>query len=331
MNPGGPGGSGLDAAWGIRPGMPADVLRAYDIVSWDPRGIGSSTPAIDCGPDPDPNRDDFMQACADGTGDLGGVPVGARTRRPTSRRSASRSARTGSTTSATATARSSAPPSPPTSPTGSATSCSTERPTRSSVATTASSRTASRTTRPTGRRRATDRFVELCDLSDACLADMGGDTRAAPRRTRRRRSTTCRPTTSPASRTPSTRSTFEGVFQSALAYAVRLAAVRHRASRRPRRRRVRARRAGGRGSAVVGGRIVRAGRAVVPGRQPRDLLRRLRRAHRRVDVLRSAAAQRVHHRADRIGRRRPADPGDRHRVRSGDAGLPRRRVRRRAR
>ena len=51
--------------------MPSDVLRAYDIVSWDPRGIGSSTPAIDCGPDPDPNSDDFMQACADGTGELG--------------------------------------------------------------------------------------------------------------------------------------------------------------------------------------------------------------------------------------------------------------------
>ncbi len=72
MNPGGPGGSGLEAAWGIRPGMPADVLRAYDIVSWDPRGIGSSLPAIDCGDDPDPNTEDFMQVCADGTGDLAG-------------------------------------------------------------------------------------------------------------------------------------------------------------------------------------------------------------------------------------------------------------------
>ena len=72
MNPGGPGGSGLEAAWGIRPGMPADVLRAYDVVSWDPRGIGSSLPSIDCGEDPDPNTEDFMQGCADGTGDLAG-------------------------------------------------------------------------------------------------------------------------------------------------------------------------------------------------------------------------------------------------------------------
>ena len=72
MNPGGPGGSGLEAAWGIRPGMPADVLRAYDIVSWDPRGIGSSLPAIDCGPEPDPDSSEFMQDCADGTGDLAG-------------------------------------------------------------------------------------------------------------------------------------------------------------------------------------------------------------------------------------------------------------------
>ena len=68
---------------------------------------------------------------------------------------------------------------------------------------------------------------------------------------------------------------------------------------------------------LSGERQLGAGRAVVPGRQSRDLLRRLRRTDRRVHVLRPAAAQRVHDRADRIGRRRPLDPGDRHRVRSG--------------
>jgi len=70
MNPGGPGGSGLDAAWGIRPGMPADILRAYDIVSWDPRGIGASIPPIDCGDDPDLDSPGFMADCARYTGEL---------------------------------------------------------------------------------------------------------------------------------------------------------------------------------------------------------------------------------------------------------------------
>jgi pimeloyl-ACP methyl ester carboxylesterase len=72
LNPGGPGGTGLDAAWGIRPGLPADVLRAYDVVSWDPRGVGRSTPPINCGDDPNPDDIDFMQACVTGTGDLAG-------------------------------------------------------------------------------------------------------------------------------------------------------------------------------------------------------------------------------------------------------------------
>ncbi len=76
MNPGGPGGSGLQAAWGIRPAMPADILRAYDIVSWDPRGIGASTPPIDCGADPDPDSAEFMSDCALYTGALAGYLSG---------------------------------------------------------------------------------------------------------------------------------------------------------------------------------------------------------------------------------------------------------------
>jgi pimeloyl-ACP methyl ester carboxylesterase len=50
VNPGGPGGSGLslapDVAQGLSPGVAAD----YDIVGFDPRGVGSSVPALTCEP-----------------------------------------------------------------------------------------------------------------------------------------------------------------------------------------------------------------------------------------------------------------------------------------
>ena len=45
MNPGGPGGSGLQVAK-IGYLLPAEVRQAFDFVTWDPRGIGSSRPAI---------------------------------------------------------------------------------------------------------------------------------------------------------------------------------------------------------------------------------------------------------------------------------------------
>jgi pimeloyl-ACP methyl ester carboxylesterase len=70
MNPGGPGGSGLEIVWGLRGDLPVDMLRSFDIVSWDPRGVGFSVPAIRCGPDPDPDDEFLMTACADATGDL---------------------------------------------------------------------------------------------------------------------------------------------------------------------------------------------------------------------------------------------------------------------
>ncbi|WP_181772040.1 alpha/beta hydrolase [Amycolatopsis pittospori] len=45
MNPGGPGGPGLTMPDSLRAaGVPSSVLDAYDLIGFDPRGIGSSTP-----------------------------------------------------------------------------------------------------------------------------------------------------------------------------------------------------------------------------------------------------------------------------------------------
>ena len=70
LNPGGPGGAGLPTAWNVRSGMPADVLRAFDIVSWDPRGVGASTPKIDCDDAVGTGDTDFIARCAELTGPL---------------------------------------------------------------------------------------------------------------------------------------------------------------------------------------------------------------------------------------------------------------------
>jgi pimeloyl-ACP methyl ester carboxylesterase len=47
VNPGGPGGSGADAAIGLALTMPEEVLRRFDVVGFDPRGVGLSTP-VEC-------------------------------------------------------------------------------------------------------------------------------------------------------------------------------------------------------------------------------------------------------------------------------------------
>lgn len=47
VNPGGPGGSGVDYAKAANQIVGSEVRRRYDIVGFDPRGVGKSTP-IDC-------------------------------------------------------------------------------------------------------------------------------------------------------------------------------------------------------------------------------------------------------------------------------------------
>lgn len=46
FNPGGPGGSGLALAPGIYHQLPTSVRDAFDVVAWDPRGVGRSGPQL---------------------------------------------------------------------------------------------------------------------------------------------------------------------------------------------------------------------------------------------------------------------------------------------
>ncbi|MGV9311774.1 alpha/beta fold hydrolase [Streptomyces sp. NPDC003691] len=51
INPGGPGGSGLNLPGMLRSLLPAEVQDRYDLVGFDPRGVGQSTP-LRCGLSP---------------------------------------------------------------------------------------------------------------------------------------------------------------------------------------------------------------------------------------------------------------------------------------
>jgi pimeloyl-ACP methyl ester carboxylesterase len=50
FNPGGPGGSGLPWPAAVASGLSPSVAADYDIVGFDPRGVGSSVPALSCDP-----------------------------------------------------------------------------------------------------------------------------------------------------------------------------------------------------------------------------------------------------------------------------------------
>ncbi len=56
VNPGGPGGSGWDYVYySSADSATAAVAESFDIVGWDPRGVGQSTPVV-CFTDPAGDR-----------------------------------------------------------------------------------------------------------------------------------------------------------------------------------------------------------------------------------------------------------------------------------
>ncbi len=56
INPGGPGESGIEAAASLVEGMPQPVRQQFDLVGFDPRGVGASTPSLWCNSDADNDR-----------------------------------------------------------------------------------------------------------------------------------------------------------------------------------------------------------------------------------------------------------------------------------
>ena len=48
VNPGGPGGSGVQYALGARSEFPSALLARFDVVGFDPRGVAGSEPALTC-------------------------------------------------------------------------------------------------------------------------------------------------------------------------------------------------------------------------------------------------------------------------------------------
>lgn len=63
VNPGGPGGSGLSMAGFVAKTLPKKVAAQYDVIGFDPRGVGKSKPALDCRPGHfDPVRPDTVPA-----------------------------------------------------------------------------------------------------------------------------------------------------------------------------------------------------------------------------------------------------------------------------
>ncbi len=73
VNPGGPGFGGSSLADDAYYYFSSDLLKSFDVIAWDPRGTGQSTPAVDCvdtydeyfGIDSPPDNDEEIQALID--------------------------------------------------------------------------------------------------------------------------------------------------------------------------------------------------------------------------------------------------------------------------
>jgi pimeloyl-ACP methyl ester carboxylesterase len=65
VNPGGPGGEGREYGVDVAAGLPQQIRAAYDVIGFDPRGVGASTPALSCDADYlKPVRPDYVPASA---------------------------------------------------------------------------------------------------------------------------------------------------------------------------------------------------------------------------------------------------------------------------
>jgi pimeloyl-ACP methyl ester carboxylesterase len=76
FNPGGPGGSGLGSIGFVWADMPDAIKKRFDVVTWDPRGVGQSRPALEGCESPLPERPatgpvDWAQVARDYKADLG--------------------------------------------------------------------------------------------------------------------------------------------------------------------------------------------------------------------------------------------------------------------
>lgn len=90
VNPGGPGGSGVDTVTWLHEWLPSEVVERYDVVGFDPRGVAASRPAVRCDTDEqidearaastvdysqagvqqlDEDTEQYVQRCFDSVGD----------------------------------------------------------------------------------------------------------------------------------------------------------------------------------------------------------------------------------------------------------------------